>query len=62
MDLKPSEIISSLADDDRKLLNGILGIEKRRLHIQEIKANQRNEKEIVSEIIAVINEVVNDDN
>lgn len=62
MGLKPNEIIGSLLEEDQKLLNGILSIEKRRLHIREIKNNTRNEKEIVSEIVAAIDKAVEDEN
>lgn len=61
MDLKPNEIIGSLTKNDQKLLNDVLGVEKRRLHIQEIKRNTRIEKEIVSDIISIVNKAISDD-
>lgn len=60
--MKPNEIIGALSIDDQKLLNDILGVEKRRLHILDIKRNSRNEKEIVSEVVAIIDKAVSDDN
>ena len=62
MGLKPNDIIGSLSKDDQKLLNSILSIEKKRLHIREIKSNTRNEKEIVSEIIAAVDKAVENEN
>ena len=62
MGLKPNQIIGSLSKEDQQLINNVLAIEKRRLHIREIKKNTRNEKEIVSEIIDVINRAVENDN
>ena len=62
MGLKPNDIIGSLSKDDQKLLNSILSIEKRRLHIREIKSNTRNEKEIVSEIVAAVDKAVENEN
>lgn len=58
--MKPSEIISSLSDEDQKILNAILKIEKRRLHIDKIKSNSRDEKEIVKEIVEMVDKVVCD--
>lgn len=58
MTTKPSDIISSLTRDDQKLLNDVLSVEKRRLHIPEIKSNSRDEKEIVSEIKVLIDKAV----
>lgn len=62
MGLKPNDIIGSLSKDDQKLLNSILSIEKKRLHIREIKSNTRNEKEIVSEIVAAVDKAVENEN
>lgn len=62
MVLKPKEIFGSLSKDNQKLLNDVLGVEKRRLHILEIKQNTKNEKEIISEILAIIDRTVTDDN
>jgi len=62
MGIKPGDIVNSLSKEDQSLLNKVLDVEKRYLHIQEIKKNSRNEKEIVSEIVAVIDKVVGDDN
>lgn len=62
MGLKPNDIIGSLSKDDQKLLNSILSIEKKRLHIREIKSNTRNEKEIVAEIVATIDKAVENEN
>lgn len=61
MGMKPNEIINSLSPEDQGLLNSILSIEKSRLHIHEVKKNSRTEKEIVSEIVSVIDKVVKDD-
>ena len=61
MGVKPNEIIKSLSPEDQALLNSILSIEKNRLHIHEIKINSRHEKEIVSEIVSVIDKAVKDD-
>lgn len=58
----PNQIIGGLDGEDQGLLKGILSIEKKRLHIQKIKINSRDEKEIVKEIIKIIDEVVIDDN
>ena len=60
MDLKPNEIIGALSEEDQKLLNSILKIEKSRLHIEKIKPNSRIEKEIVKEIVGTIDKVVFD--
>ena len=62
MELKPGEIIGSLSKEDQELLNDVLSVEKRRLHITEIKANSRDEKEIVSEIVKIIDKAISDDN
>ena len=62
MTKKPNEVIELLTGDDKKLLNEVLAIEKKRLHIREIKNNTRNEKEIVSEIVSLINKAVGDEN
>lgn len=58
----PTEIIRGLVAHDQSLLNKILGTEKRRLHIQKIKNNSREEREIVDEIVKIINKEINDDN
>lgn len=58
MELKPNDIIGALSDEDQKLLNSILIIEKRRLHIENIKSNSRDEKEIVKEIVDAIDKAV----
>ena len=60
--MKPGDIVKSLSKDDEALLGEVLRVEKRNLHIQEIKKNSRNEKEIVAEIVAIINKAVGDDN
>ena len=62
MELKPNEIINSLSEEDQHLLNEVLGVEKRHLHIQEIKKNSRSEKEIVLEIVKIIDKAISDDN
>ena len=62
MEIKPGDIVSKLTKNDQKLLNDILGVEKRRLHIQEIKNNSKTEKEILTEITAIIDRACSDDN
>jgi len=58
----PTEIISELVAQDQSLLNKVLNIEKRRLHIQKIKNNSREERELVDEIVQIINQEIHDDN
>ena len=58
----PNQIIQKLSKEDQKLLNKILAIEKKSLHIQKINANSRDEKEIVKEIVDAINGVLTDAN
>ena len=55
---KPNEVLNELSKEDRNLLSDILGVEKRYLHIQEIKNNSREEKEVVSELEKIINKAV----
>ena len=56
----PNQIIGSLDKRDQDLLNGILAVEKKRLHILKIKPNSRDEKEIVSDLIRIIDEAIKD--
>jgi len=58
--VKPNDIIQSLSKSEQRVLNAVLEIEKRNLHIDEIKRNSRTEKEIISNIINVINKAVDD--
>ena len=58
----PNQIIQKLSKEDQTLLNKILAIEKKSLHIQKINANSRDEKEIVKEIVDAINGVLTDAN
>lgn len=55
---KPDEVLKELSPLDQKLLNDILGVEKRYLHIQEIKNNSREEKEVVSDLEKIINKAL----
>jgi hypothetical protein len=56
----PNQIIGKLSEEDQGLLNSVLAIEKKRLHIQTIKTNSREEKEIVKEIVGAIDGAVTD--
>lgn len=62
MEMKPSEIIASLSKEDQELLNAILKIEKSRLHIEKIKPGTRDEREIVKEIVDIIDKAVSNVN
>lgn len=62
MDLLPNQIIDSLDKKDQALLNEILTIEKRKLHILQIKSNSKDEKNIVSDIVRAIDKAVKNDN
>jgi len=61
MSKKPDEVLKKLSTEDQKLLNDILGVEKRYLHIQDIKSNSREEKEVVNELVKIINKAVPDE-
>jgi len=58
----PNQIIQKLSKEDQKLLNKILAVEKKSLHIQKINSNSRDEKEIVKEIVNAIDGVITDAN
>jgi hypothetical protein len=58
----PNQIIQKLSKEDQKLLNKILAVEKKSLHVQKINANSRDEKEIVKEIVNAIDGVLTDAN
>ena len=58
----PNQIIQTLSKEDQKLLNKILAVEKKSLHIQKINSNSRDEKEIVKEIVNAIDGVITDAN
>lgn len=62
MSNNPSEILKSLSSIDQKIINDILSIERSRLHIDEIRKGSREEKEIVSEIVSIIDKAVKNDN
>jgi hypothetical protein len=52
----PADIIRKLDKNDQELVNKILGVEKKKMHIQ--KLNSRDEKEIVASIVKLIDGVV----
>ncbi|TRX56691.1 hypothetical protein [Thalassomonas sp. M1454] len=55
MALTPKQIISeSLNVSEQRILNAVLSIEKRKLHVKEIKANSRDEREILDSIMKIV--------
>jgi hypothetical protein len=62
MKMKPGDIIRSLNSKDQKLLNEIFNVEKRMLHHSEIKPNSGVEKEIIDNIVKLIDMEVEDVN
>lgn len=58
----PSEVLSEMSDQDRKILNMILAVEKKYLHESKIKPNSRLEKDVLNEIVLVINGALPDEN
>lgn len=62
MSKKPNEVINQLQKKDQILLGRILQVEKNHLHIRDLKASSRTEKEIISAIIKEVDEAVKDEN
>lgn len=58
----PSQIINKLDKRDQDLLNSILSVEKSKMHVQNIKTNSRDEKDLVKAIVKIIDEAVTDAN
>ena len=54
----PDQIMKKLDEGDRGILNKILIVERGKMHVQNIKANSRDEKEIVKDIVKIIDEAV----
>ena len=58
--MKPNDIIQSLSEKERRILNAVLEVERRNLHIDKIRRNSSTEKEIISNIMSVINKATDD--
>lgn len=54
----PNQIIKKLDQKDRKILNSILSVEKKKMHIQNIKKNSSDEKSLVTAIVKIVDEAI----
>jgi len=62
MSKKPNDVINQLQKEDQILLGRILKVEENHLHLRDLKASSRTEKEIISAIMKEVDEAVKDEN